>query len=199
MRTPALTIALLPLLVLAASSHAQGRRWQGIRHQKFIAFDCNCSRKDSLPNRALGRIVYRAFSPGDRVVLGTFGHRAFKFALRRDGLTVYFVPMVCGAVGNCTWRLYKVNPVTYLGEIGGQYIYTYRSSKGMPQIITYGHLSVSEGVLDSYVFRNGRYHRARNSYPIGPEDRDLEIQRLRGHKMPNFLTKARPQCKNLGL
>jgi len=198
MRRTVLTITVLSLFI-SATAHTGSRHWRGMTNQKLFTFDWNCSRTDSFPSKALNKVVHRAISSEDRGSPTTYGDRAFKTALRKHGPTVYFVPTVCGAVGNCTWRLYTINPVRYLGEINGQYIYTYQSSQGMPNIITYGHMSASEGVLETYGFRNGRYAALADHYPIGPEDRTLEIQSVQGRKMPKFLNRARSECKNIGL
>jgi len=162
-----------------------------MKTQKLITFDWNCSRKESFPDQALGKTVHRAIPPEDRGGPMTYGDRAFTIRLRKRGPTVYFVPTVCGATGNCTWRLYTISPAKYLGEISGQYIYTYQSRRGMPVILTYGHMSASEGILLTYSLKSGKYKWFGDKYPV-------DYQRLNGHRMPRFLEKAKRQCKDYG-
>jgi hypothetical protein len=59
-----------------------------------------------------------------------------------------------------------IKPLKYLGEINGQYIYTYQSADVLPTIITYGHISASEGGLSTYVANKGMYQRFGGEYWI---------------------------------
>jgi hypothetical protein len=183
-------IALLSLS-LSAAAKAQRPGWRSLKSRKLITFDSNCSRKDSFPKAALSKIVQSAIKPEFRGGPTTYGDEAFAINLQIHGATIYFVPTVCGATGNCTWRLYTINPVKYLGEINGQYIYTYQSSAGLPNIVTYGHINASEGGLSTYVANKGKYRRLRG------EDR-VDAQGIDGHRMPKFLETAKPQCKDYG-
>jgi hypothetical protein len=176
---------------LAAVANAQNLRWPSLRTQKLITFDFNCARTDSFPNASLNKIVQGAIKSEDRGGPTTYGDRAFAFTLQNQRSPIYFVPTVCGATGNCTWRLYTIKPLKYLGEINGQYIYTYQSSNGLPTIITYGHISASEGGLSTYAANKGKYRRLGGEYRI-------DAQRLNGHPMPKFLETAKPQCKDYG-
>ena len=176
---------------LAAVANAQKLRWPSLRNQKLITFDFNCARADSFPNASLNKIVQDAIKSEDRGGPTTYGDRAFAIILQNQRSPIYFVPTVCGATGNCTWRLYAIKPLKYLGEINGQYIYTYQSSNGLPTIITYGHISASEGGLSTYAANKGKYRRLGGEYRI-------DAQRLNGHPMPKFLETAKPQCKDYG-
>jgi hypothetical protein len=84
------------------------------------------------------------------------------------------------------------NPRRFIGEIDGQYLYTYRAKHRLPIIVTYGNYNVSEGVLFTYVVTNGKYKRIRQQYPI-------DVQNRNGHSMPRFLENATRQCKDYGL
>jgi hypothetical protein len=125
--------------------------------------------------------------------------RAFAFDLNRDGRSEYFIPLDCGAVGNCTWGVLALGPPRFLGTVNGQYIFVHKHTGRWPDIVTYGHLSAIEGSLDTYIFRNERYRLSGKRIPIGPEDRTLEIQNVPGRNMPKFLDKARAACKDFGL
>ena len=61
----------------------------------------------------------------------------------------------------------------------------------LPTIVTYGHISASEGGLSTYVANKGKYRRLGGEYRI-------DAQRLNGHPMPKFLETAKPQCKDYG-
>ena len=183
--------AALFALSLAAGANSQNQRWRSLRTQKLITFDFNCARTDSFPAASLSKIVQRAIGSEDRGGPTTYGDRAFAINLQNQHAYVYFVPTVCGATGNCTWRLYTIKPLKYLGEINGQYVYTYKSSNGLPTIVTYGHISVSEGGLSTYVEKKGKYSRLGGEYRI-------DAQRLNGYPMPKFLETAKPQCKDYG-
>src|SRR5258708_36286649 len=115
------------VLFLASTLRAQSSQWRSMRNQTLIAFDWNCSRKDWFPNPSLHKTVARSIPMDDRGGPTTYGDRAFVIKLRKAGPSVYFVPTICGATGNCTWRLYTINPLRFVGEINGQYIYTYQS------------------------------------------------------------------------
>jgi hypothetical protein len=175
----------------AAGTSAQNQRWRSFKTRTLITFDFNCARTDSFPNASLSKIVQRAIKSEDRGGPTTYGDRAFALILQNQSSPIYFVPTVCGATGNCTWRLYTIKPLKYLGEINGQYIYTYQSSNGLPSIVTYGHISASEGGLSTYVASKGKYRGLRGEYRI-------DAQRLNGHAMPKFLETAKPQCKDYG-
>ena len=182
--------ALLSFL-LSVVTNAQNHGWRSLKTRKLITFDFNCARTDSFPNAALSKIVQHAIKPEDRGFPTTYGDRAFAIILQNQGTPIYFVPTVCGATGNCMWRLYAIKPLKYLGEINGQYIYTYQSSNGLPTIVTYGHISASEGGLSTYVADKGKYRRLGGEYRI-------DAQKLNGHPMPKFLETAKPQCKDYG-
>ena len=178
-------------LSLAAGANAQDHRWRSFKTRKLITFDFNCARTDSFPNASLSKIVQRAIKSEDRGGPTTYGDRAYAIILQNQRAPIYFVPTVCGATGNCMWRLYAIKSLKYLGEINGQYIYTYQSSNGLPTIVTYGHISASEGGLSTYVPDKGKYRRLGGEYRI-------DAQKLNGHSMPKFLETAKPQCKEYG-
>ena len=194
-----LTAAFVVAVVLTLSSAAEGqpRKWDTFRNRKVIAFDWNCAQTKLFPTAAINTIVYRSLNPNDRG--RAWRDRAFTLPLQPPGRTIYFVPTICGATGNCTWRIYTLSPVRYRGEIGGQFIYTYKAGN-WPTIVTYTRMGSSEGVLATYVPHRGRYRRLRDEYPIGLELKLEGVRGLRGdgHKMPSFFENAVRQCENFG-
>jgi hypothetical protein len=159
-------------------------------------FDWNCASPSTYPQLKLARVMKEALR--NEQFADGIPDRAFPFDLNHDGKPEYFVPLDCGAVGNCNWGVFAVSPTRFLGKVNGQYIFVHKREGGWPVIVTYGHLSAMEGALGTYVFTRGRYRMSGKQLPIGPEDRTLEIQNVRGHKMPKFLDHARGACKDLG-
>jgi len=178
------------------SAVAQNRLWHEIKGKPLVKFDGNCASTSIYPKAKLRRIVEVAQKRVD--ASGAAPDRAFAFDLNNDGRPEYFVPLVCGATGNCAFGMFALRPTRFLGTVNGEYIYIHKRASHWPGVITYGHLSAAEGVLHTYLFRKGRYTSIGKGYPIGPVNRNLEIQGVTGRKMPNFLDRARAACKGLG-
>ena len=188
--------ALIAIICDPASAVAQNRFWGEIKEKPLIKFDWNCATPSVYLKAKLSRIV--EVTQRREAATGTAPDRAFAFDLNNDGRAEYFVPLVCGATGNCDWGVFTLSPTRFLGTVNGQYIYIYKSAGRWPSVITYGHLSAAEGALHTYLFRKRRYALLGKGYPIGPVNRTLDIQGVTGRKMPNFLDKARAACHGLG-
>ena len=182
------------VLIAALCSNAQNRNWRPLKINKLITFDANCAQEDFFPKQALGEIVRRTIKPEDRNVAAD---RAFKLSPPRHGPVLYFVPTICGATGNCSWHVYTVGPVRDLGEVNGQYFYTYRSSM-FPVIVSYGHMNVREGTLTTYVFKRGKYQQAGDSYPGIYDNSGVSDFFPISHSRPSFLDRAVRQCAEYG-
>jgi hypothetical protein len=178
---------------------AQHRGWLEIKGKSLIKFDWNCASTSVYPARKLNRIVRAALSREDTGP-PRYADRAFAFDLNGDRRPEYFVPLVCGGTGNCTWGLLALKPARLLGTVNGQYIYMHMRAARWPTLITYGHLSVLEGSLYTYRFRKGQYVSSGDGYPINHRHGtfDLEIQGGADHKMPGILERARAGCETLG-
>ena len=191
------TVFVISLILVATdSSSAQNQTWREIQKHPVTKFDWNCASPSTYPQSKLARLVKAALKherPTDEVP-----DRAFPFDLNQDGRSEYFVPLVCGAVGNCDWGVFALSPTRFLGKVNGQYIFVHRRRLRWPAILTYGHLSAMEGALETYVYTRGRYRMSGQGLPIGAPDRTLDIQNVPGHRMPRFLDKARGACKDLG-
>lgn len=188
------------LLVLLGSNSllpAQNRLWRSAQRSALTEFDWNCAETSWHPSQSLKNIVQAALRREDDQP-PRYGDRAFAFDLNGDRRAELFVPLTCGATGNCGWALLTTNRPRLLGIILGQYLYVHRLRGRWPVIIAYGHLSAVEGSLATYRFLNGKYVSLVNSYAINHGDYDLDIQGGPGHKMPAFLLRARPGCKTLG-
>jgi hypothetical protein len=192
-----LGVSLIVLFVSCLSTVAQNKYWREIQGKPIVKFDWNCASTSSYPKSKLDRQVASALK--HEKFAEEMPDRAFPFDLNRDGKPEYFIPLVCGAVGNCTWGVFALGPRRFLGTVNGQYIFVHKSAGRWPSVVTYRHLSAMEGIVDTYVFRKEGYRLSGKRLPIGSEDRTLEIQNVRGHKMPTFLDKASGACKDLGL
>lgn len=192
-----------PILVLAllfasnAAVMAQQKSWQPLSRKQLVKFDWNCAETSWNPTPAQSRILRAALSREHSGGPGS-ADRAFAFDLNGDRKPEYFVPLVCGATGNCTWAVLTANRPRLIGMVSGEYVYVHRRRAHWPVLITYGHLSVVEGSLATYRFHTGRYLPLANTYAINHGTFDLEIQGGRGHKMPLFLQQARAGCNALG-
>jgi hypothetical protein len=191
--------ALLLIIASYFSVIAQNRGWREIKGKSLVVFDFNCASTSAYPDRKLNRIVRAAVAALDTGGL-RYADRAFAFDLNDDRSPEYFVPLSCGATGNCDWAVFALNPARLLGTINGQYLYVYGSAARWPTLITYGHLSAVEGSLFTYRFRKTRYLQSGTGYPINYRygTFDLEIQGGSGHRMPRTLERARAGCRTLG-
>jgi len=112
--------------------------------------------------------------------------------LRTREAAVLFVPTTCGATGNCGWRLYDSITYRYLGELGGQFIFTPKNSETWPILVTYSHMSACEGILSRYVYRQGRYKWMRDDYAVS------ECGLVDDTPMPGRLHRAGRLCAKYG-
>ena len=193
-RTGLFLTALIAMIFDHTSAVAQNRLWREIKGQPLVKFDGNCA--STYPKAKLSRIVEVARKREGAAA--TPPDRAYTFDLNNDGSPEYFVPLACGATGNCTFGVFALRPTRFLGTVNGEYLYIHKRAGRWPGVITYGHLSAAEGVLHTYLFRKGRYASVGKGYPIGPVNSTLEIQGVPGRKMPKFLDRARAACKGIG-
>jgi hypothetical protein len=190
---PLFVIAIVLVMIPGSSAIAQHHR--GSREKPWDKFDWNCASTSAFPRQQLSRLVQIALKR-QGTTAAPWADRAFAFDLNGDHKPEYFVPLDCGATGNCHWGIFALRPTRLLGLIGGEYIFVHKRAGRWPRIIAYGHLSVAEGSLRTYRFNKRSYVSVGEGYPVGPGF--LEIQNVPGHKMPKFLESARVACKNLG-
>jgi len=91
--------------------------------------------------------------------VASWGDRAFRFDINGDGNAEYFVPLECGATGNCSWGVFTTKPNRLVGIVDGEDIYVLKSKTGWSEIETYIHDSASDGYVRRYGIRQGRYTR----------------------------------------
>lgn len=164
-------------------------RWLALRNKPLVTFSWECATADALPKKKFGKVLEQLLE-SERKNGGTeFADRAFRIRLFRNGPEVCFVPLTCGATGNCVWALFSTSPNKYLGEIHGQYFYTAVNENGWPMIVSYGHISASQGELRTFKFRKGRYRWLGDSFTTDEES--LSGRRPR----PSFFEYARKLCR----
>lgn len=176
---------------------AQSSRWSDLEHARLVLLDWNCATPAAFPSARLNQIVKRVMKREGFEGFGSYGDRAFAFDLNGDQKPEYFVPLDCGAVGNCAWGVFATNPVRELGLIHAQYIYVHRSAGRWPDLATYAHMSAVEGVVNTYHFRGQHYREFAAPYPINRGEYALDIQGGMGRKLPKFLETAKRGCKSV--
>jgi len=192
---PLFVITIFLVVVSDSSTIAQHEGWRVTREKPWDKFDWNCASTSAYPGAQLSRLVQIALKR-EGTPAAPWADRAFPLDLNGDHKPEYFVPLDCGATGNCNWGVFALGPARFLGVVAGEYIFVHKRIGRWPKIIAYGRLSVVEGSLRTYRFNKRRYVSVGGGYAVGPGF--LEIQNVPGHKMPKFLESARAACKDLG-
>ena len=184
-------IAAFVVMSLEFTVVAQSKHWSEIKGKPLVKFDWNCASPSAYPQTKLNRVVKAALR---RHAVGgkTWADRALVFDLNADRKPEYFIPLICGATGNCTWGVFALGPPRLLGIVGGQYVYVHKRAGRWPHLISYTHMSASEGILATYRFRKTQYRWSGDEYPTDVRGG------IFGNKVPKFLDKARAACESLG-
>ena len=115
------TVFVMSIVLLSAySSSGQNQRWREIQGHPLTKFDWNCALPSTYPQSKLARAVKDVLEHERDAE--DIPDRAFPFDLNQDGKPEYFVPLFCGAVGNCDWGVFAVSPTRFLGKVNGQYL-----------------------------------------------------------------------------
>src|SRR5687767_14354876 len=120
-----ITCAVLFVIGNCLFIQAQNKRWRNVKGESLTVFDRNCTSPSVYPKSKLKRVVKFALK-NDYSGVKTWADRALAFDINADRKLEYFVPLVCGATGNCTWGVFSVNPAKFIGIVAGQYIYIHR-------------------------------------------------------------------------
>ena len=178
-------------LALGPTGSARQRRtwWQDRLNHTFVTFDWNCASEDAVNGPLLAK-VRRAIPEEDRGSM--WGDRAVSASLSSGQPRVLFIPTVCGATGNCTWRLYDSRTTRHLGELGGQFFYVHGTARGWPMLVTYTHMGACEGILARYEYSRGRYRWMQDDYAVNC------TESLKREPLPGGLGKARRLCDKYG-
>jgi len=154
MKASLLMIACVLLACLHVSVGAT--RYVRVRERPALRFDWGCTKPNLYPASTL-RLAVRRLLSRSLDEPGRWGDRAFAYDLNGDAAPEYFVPLECGATGNCKWAVFALNPTRRIGIIWAENFYIHRRISRWARITTSEHLSVSESMLRTYQFRSGRY------------------------------------------
>lgn len=177
-------VMLLGLLTCAFSvSSAQNRAYFRIRERAVVRFDWGCTKPALFPKHKFQKLVGRLI-PADWPMSMTYGDRAYGYDLNGDGTAEYFVPLYCGATGNCFWAILSRNPSRLLGVVSGESIYVHRRIARWSRISISSHLTVSDSGIDTLSVRRGRYRKF---------GRGTETSAYR-NDFPRSLLKVEPLC-----
>ena len=140
----------------AMSITGQNRRSLATRTPVVFWVDWDCLNNNypkARLNRAIRKVMEQNGGPGH------WGDRAMAYDLNGDRVAEYFVPLVCGAVGNCSWGIFSSKPLKVLGVVNAEDIYVHKRLGKWATLTTYIHDNASEGYLTNYSFRGGHYRR----------------------------------------
>jgi hypothetical protein len=112
------------------------------------------------PSTALGRVMKRQFLARNPKSNGWSEIRAHAIDLNHDGELEYFVPLDCGATGNCTWGVFADNPARYLGSFTAWFFFVERGSRNWDRVRTYTREGGDAGTIETWVHRRSRYARS---------------------------------------
>lgn len=121
-----------------------------------MRFEWECTKPEQYPKAKLDRIV-RPLLPGDWPPQSTYGDRAYVFDLNGDGVNEYFVPLYCGATGNCFWAIIGTGPTRVLGRFSGESVFVHKRIGRWARLSIASHENVSYSGISTYSFRKGRY------------------------------------------
>jgi hypothetical protein len=86
-----------------------------------------------------------------------WGDRAVSLRLRKDHAPVYFVPLSCGATGNCTWGIIDSSPARSLGVFAGAVVKVETAGSGWPPIQVFTSGAGGDSRLEMLRLMDGQY------------------------------------------
>lgn len=99
------------------------------------------------------RIKQRERNPCD----WKFCDRVFAYDLNGDGRREYFVPLACGATGNCTWGIFSDRPARLRGTFTAWFFYIHRRTASWNALTGYIREGANQGVIVRLRNRHGAY------------------------------------------
>ena len=93
--------------------------------------------------------------------VANWGDRAVTVPLRRDGVPTYFVPLSCGATGNCTWGIIAKSPVRSLGVVNGAIIFVSTRSREWPDVSVLSTAGAGDATMETLKFVGDGYQRSK--------------------------------------
>lgn len=169
------------LAVIALSAANAG--WVDVRSPEMkVAIDFDCASGDTFPAAVLRAAARDAAEPLGGTGVRTWADRAFGYDLNNDARPEYFVPLVCGATGNCTWAVFAVGPPRLLGRVEGARLYIHEPGAPWSRITGLSTSGASGGLVTRYAFDGQRYG-------------ELDAKELDGAELERFIARAvKPDC-----
>ncbi len=180
MRSRILITALL-CLFSAVVANAQRKEFVRIKEKPIVRFEWECTKPSLYPKAKLDRLV-RSLMPKEWPIM--WGDRAYAYDLNGDGVKEYFVPLDCGATGNCNWGIFALNPTRLLGIVSGESIYIHKRVGQWSQLSVAIHGNVSVSLIATYRFRRGQYREFGKPYEASAYREDF----------PRLLLTVEPLC-----
>lgn len=181
------------LVILPLSVLAQSKQELESKAKVMVWADWDCLSLH-YPKYKLRRVVQAALRQIGDEWSAKWGDRAFAFDLNGDGKTEYIIPLGCGAVGNCDWGIFVLNPSRLVGIVNGENIYVRQRVKHWSALTVYIHDSCCDGHLDTYVFRKGRYEKLPGEYYVMGEVSMLGPVPGGKHPYPKFMKNTPLPC-----
>lgn len=171
------------LLCSRAQANAQRKPYVGIKAEPLVRFDFDCTEPSPYSETRLDHLIIPILKKyGDVGV--KWGNRAFAYDLNGNKSKEYFVPIVCGATGNCLWGIFAANPARLLGIVEGETIYVHKRAGRWSRLTVATHQNASDSLLKTYRFRNGHYHVFGDKYETSAYRYDF----------PKSLLSVQPRC-----
>jgi hypothetical protein len=162
-------VSLIAILCVQAHAQTNLKLVNRTRFAARIDFECAVSK---YPKRRLARVVRVAMKGLDAGDIGVWGNRAVAFDLNKDGKPEYFIPLDCGATGNCNWGIFSLTPQKRLGIFAAKNIYIQRT-RHWPILVTYIHGGASEGLISLYKYTGHRYAKTGGDFEVSGPRKDF--------------------------
>lgn len=145
------------VLILSIAVNAQTSQRYNFKTKPIKTISWGCATTKAYPKKQLRKLVRSTLRSFKELTAIVWGDRAYKYDLNGDGQSECFVPLDCGATGNCNWGIFELNPARLLGVIGGEFIYIHKPVSEYSSITVYIHGSASSGLIERYIYRQGKY------------------------------------------
>jgi hypothetical protein len=172
--------------------NAQSKRKSEVRSKVVSLIDWDCLTLH-YPRARLSKVV-RTASKQAGYGVARWGDRTVAYDLNGDGQREYFIPLVCGAVGNCEWGVFALNPSRLLGIVNGENIYIRQRVKQWSALTVYIHDSCCDGHLETHIFRKGKYVKLSGEYHVTSNYGQPGFNPGKSHPYPKFMGTIPSPC-----
>jgi hypothetical protein len=87
----------------------------------------------------------------------SWGDRAVALRLRKGDAPTYFVPLACGATGQCSWGIVGATPAKSLGVVSGAVISVETAAPAWPAIQVFSSAGSGQARVDTLRLSDGQY------------------------------------------